>query len=489
MPIDSSIYAQFAPKVRTQADYDAEDYQRALHQQTLQQNALGLQTGRMKADEYSRGVREQETLRNALSGLPAGASLQDRANAAMGTGLQSGYTQADALMKTAGERQKAEVEAAKGRAEAATKLVSIQRDLATRVMAMPTMESALAALQQAKAYAKALGFGDIDTSADERILAQQTTPEQIRQLFAGHALAAEKLLPQLTSTNLGSAQQFGSRDPLTGKLTVNNTAPINQSADNAATQATARAGQASVAATAAASRAQADKHFGVTQSAPKYMETDQGIVALPGRLANGQAPVGTPVVDASGVTLGKPLKALPPSVNDAIIGNAQSLYTLNKALALAGGKNVDAAVGDKNATGWKGYVPQALLNRIDGAGVDTRAEIADIGSLKIHDRSGAAVTISESPRLMPFIPQATDSNDVVVKKLTRLKEEAARMQSALSDTYSKDQGYKPSPVLSGSASAKPAQSVSSKVNNDAEYNALPSGATFVGPDGKTRRKP
>lgn len=28
-----------------------------------------------------------------------------------------------------------------------------------------------------------------------------------------------------------------------------------------------------------------------------------------------------------------------------------------------------------------------------------------------------------------------------------------------------------------------------KINSDAEYNALPSGATFVGPDGKTRRKP
>ena len=28
-----------------------------------------------------------------------------------------------------------------------------------------------------------------------------------------------------------------------------------------------------------------------------------------------------------------------------------------------------------------------------------------------------------------------------------------------------------------------------KISSDADYNALPSGATFIGPDGKTRRKP
>jgi hypothetical protein len=47
---------------------------------------------------------------------------------------------------------------------------------------------------------------------------------------------------------------------------------------------------------------------------------------------------------------------------------------------------------------------------------------------------------------MPFIPSATDPPDVAARKLTRLKEEAQRNQQALSDTYSKEQGYKPSPV-------------------------------------------
>jgi hypothetical protein len=177
---------------------------------------------------------------------------------------------------------------------------------------------------------------------------------------------------------------------------------------------------------------------------------------------------------ANGEQVGKPLKTLPPAVNDAIIGNAQSLYTLDKAIALLGGKNVDAAKGDKEATGWKGYLPQWALNRVDPSGIDARAEVADIGSLKIHDRSGAAVTISESPRLMPFIPQATDLPDVVVKKLTRLKEEATRNQQALSDTYSKDQGYKPSPVkMQPSASASGGNSVTTP---DGKVHTFPDAA-------------
>jgi hypothetical protein len=70
------------------------------------------------------------------------------------------------------------------------------------------------------------------------------------------ALAAQA--PTLSASNLGGSMQFGSRDPLSGELTVNNTAPITQSADNVATNAR-------IAADSAASRAQADRHFKKTE--------------------------------------------------------------------------------------------------------------------------------------------------------------------------------------------------------------------------------
>ena len=103
--------------------------------------------------------------------------------------------------------------------------------------------------------------------------------------------------------------------------------------------------------------------------------------------------------------------------------------------------------GDTAATGFKGYLPNTILNRIDPQGVDARAEIADIGSLKINDRSGAAVTASETPRLLPFIPLATDDKDTVLKKLKRLKLEVANETNAMKDIYSKEQGYKENPIL------------------------------------------
>ena len=43
--------------------------------------------------------------------------------------------------------------------------------------------------------------------------------------------------------------------------------------------------------------------------------------------------------------------------------------------------------------------------------------------------------------------------------------------------------------VSGSPSAPRQSTGTTKISSDADYNALPSGATFIGPDGKTRRKP
>jgi hypothetical protein len=62
----------------------------------------------------------------------------------------------------------------------------------------------------------------------------------------------------------------------------------------------------------------------------------------------------------------------------------------------------------------------------------------------VHDRSGAAVAASEAPRLMPFIPQATDDAETVIKKLKQLKTQIEIEQSGILDFYSQEQGYKPS---------------------------------------------
>jgi hypothetical protein len=167
------------------------------------------------------------------------------------------------------------------------------------------------------------------------------------------------------------------------------------------------------------------------------LQTDQGPVLV--NTLNGQA---APVTGPGGQTYSRPLNQIPSQASAAIITNQQNLSKINDALTLLEGNDVGKLKGDKEATGWKGYLPQAALNRADPNGIDARAMIADLGSLIIHDRSGAAVTAAESPRLMPFIPLITDSKDTAVKKLQRFKQLYEAEQQGLQDIYSKANGYR-----------------------------------------------
>lgn len=96
---------------------------------------------------------------------------------------------------------------------------------------------------------------------------------------------------------------------------------------------------------------------------------------------------------------------------------------------------IDQAIGLVNARpdslGLQNMVGDTAMQRLDPKGVELRAAVADIGSQKIHDRSGAAVTLSEAPRLKPFVPQVTDTPAAVQTKLKRLKQEYNAMQQAL----------------------------------------------------------
>lgn len=83
---------------------------------------------------------------------------------------------------------------------------------------------------------------------------------------------------------------------------------------------------------------------------------------------------------------------------------------------------LDKLKAHPSAVGLLRGVPDDVNQRVDPEGVPARAALADIGSLIIHDRSGAAVTVSEYPRLKPFVPKVTDTYDTVVKKLNRMAE-------------------------------------------------------------------
>lgn len=105
---------------------------------------------------------------------------------------------------------------------------------------------------------------------------------------------------------------------------------------------------------------------------------------------------------------------------------AQNDVTLQKI-----GRALQAVEDQPSAFGLKNVMGDTIRQRTNPEGVDARAMVADIGSQKIHDRSGAAVTVSEAPRLTPFVPNVNDSPATITKKLQLFQREYAAMHEEL----------------------------------------------------------
>jgi hypothetical protein len=196
------------------------------------------------------------------------------------------------------------------------------------------------------------------------------------------------------------------------------------------------------------------------QPQPQIVQTDAGPMQL------GRDGIARPITTADGQPV-KPKgteRALPSAMSGKYLENLNNLRKAETALALIEGKKVGEVAGDTAATGKKGLltnmgvIGDMALNAMDPAGVDTRAAIGDLGSMVIHDRSGAAVTAAEFPRLRPFIPLATDSPEVAQKKTRRFVQEYKAEIEAQREFFSQS-GYKvPDVSTAPAAPARPAPS-------------------------------
>jgi len=159
--------------------------------------------------------------------------------------------------------------------------------------------------------------------------------------------------------------------------------------------------------------------------------------------------VAVPVVGPDGKPISGKTNAdrvIPSPIVRAYTENTQAIRKIDDAL--------DALEKNPKAVGLdKSMVGDEIAQRIDPKGVVTRALINDIGSLKIHDRSGAAVTAAEFPRLKPFIPKTSDTAETAKKKLGLFRKEYKAIQDDLEGIYNADQGYKPFPKAGGSPPA------------------------------------
>lgn len=170
---------------------------------------------------------------------------------------------------------------------------------------------------------------------------------------------------------------------------------------------------------------------------------DQSTAAVSGQPP---APVPAPAPAATGsrvteIVPPKP-KEIPATAQTAMLGNVDSLRKVTSAIDEV--EKEPWATG--NTAGILNYLPGDTLNTLL-PGAKARAALGDIGSMIIHDRSGAAVTISEFPRLKPFVPQVSDSQETVKMKLGKLKTELEDILRDQSATYSADQSYRENPVV------------------------------------------
>jgi len=149
---------------------------------------------------------------------------------------------------------------------------------------------------------------------------------------------------------------------------------------------------------------------------------------------------GAPSVIEGFSPVGEKLKPVPAHINTAMTSNQAFLNKLDRTEKLVN-ENPDAIGILKSMT------PDAVLNRADPKGTATRAALAELAATKVHDLSGAAVSVGEFARLKPFLPQQNDDAATAKTKLNNMRAEIQDIMQMTNSIYSENQGYKGIPNL------------------------------------------
>jgi hypothetical protein len=146
------------------------------------------------------------------------------------------------------------------------------------------------------------------------------------------------------------------------------------------------------------------------------------------------------------------LQNVPATHKMAYVENAAALKKIDD--------TIDAIKSNPEALGIKNMLGDTISQRLDEKGVPTRASVAEVGRVKLHDLSGAAVSASEAPGLMPLIPSVNDSAEAAVEKLLNLRKHYEEINGQFESMYS-GSGYR-DPIKA--ASKPPAQNTPPPAN-------------------------
>lgn len=184
---------------------------------------------------------------------------------------------------------------------------------------------------------------------------------------------------------------------------------------------------------------------------------------------SGQNPVATPLKDPTGAPVTRPLIQMPEAVKKDLRDNFAQLSVV---------KQIENALSSAATTGTgpdKGLIAKIPLfgdlglQIFDKEGAPSRQLIAQLSSLKMRDISGAVINAHEFPRLAQWIPQIGDTKPVVLQKLKNFSNAILALNQEISQQYTKEQGYKPDPLISGTtAPTLPAATPAPKVGPQSE---------------------
>jgi hypothetical protein len=111
--------------------------------------------------------------------------------------------------------------------------------------------------------------------------------------------------------------------------------------------------------------------------------------------------------------------------------------------------------------------------------------VRDIAASYLYSVSGATATPSEIQGTVERVmPRVTDTAKTKADKRQRLTEMVESIKTRAGPAYDGGQQPQAAPQAQSAPSGQP-----KRITTDAEYDALRSGETFIGPDGKPRRKP
>ncbi len=421
------------------------------------------QVADMELQQRRQAVADDQAARAAFSANPTDSAARLSALAGVSPAAYGAEAKRQAdLAKAGADTEKTKLETAKQRINIMGNAMGFVRD-------NPTPENALRVISDLQQH------GIFTPEQAAQYASQvQANPNAIRELAQqGYQSALEvkdQLMKYETRDAGGTVQTLGIA-PATGGVRVVKTIQKSQSPDSVAANAR-------MASEGAANRANALKIEGMkaerqqAQGPVQIIQTDNGPMLV--SKATGEA---RPVT-ADGTALAARAKEVPAAVKKSMFENDAALRKINDAM-----QAIDAypeALGGMNILG------DTIRQRTDPQGVKVRALVSDIGSLKMHDRSGAAVTAAETPRLKPFIPSATDSPETVKEKLSLFQREYQALQDDMSAAY-------PAAASTRQASAapsakKPSTPKSPAANTNAKGWVLHTDAAgnraYVSPDGK-----